>query len=415
VRHDESRWHGALITSMKQEIKLELDERFAEGEARLRLRFVLAEISRLDGDMTPRGLLRRFVFVVTALVHHQRRGGLTASQVRQLVTLAQATLAAAGVRPRSSRLSHLHAELHMITSQIHRREGRQWTAAWEQYYGVYLARGGREEEPGFETLGLANRALRLGHLRLAAARFEQAERLGLAESNVAKARLGLIKTHRLAGHADKLRPLVAGARTEPWLAGQARLELDWERLCAEVQASGECRPLRRALARGRPHFLGTYLVEGYLWIAASSRLDGWAGLPSIRYLARDAAVRPQRQGLFYKFALQIERCYLHEAPLPIRIRQLGALLAQVTRLVSIDKELLAWAASARWLARSKSYALAALALHEYEALSLRVTSGANADALGLCADLLAKDWYVGRDDVEDAAATLEAAPLPRSA
>ena len=413
MRHDESRWHGALITSMKQEVKLELDAAFNESEARQRLRFVLTEISRLDGDMTPRGLLRRFVCTMTALVHHQKRSGLTASQVRQLVTLAQATLAAAGVRPRSSRLSHLHAELHIIVSQIHRREGRQWTAAWEQYYGVYLARGGSEEEPGFETLGVANRALRLGHLRLATARFEQAERQGLSESNVAKARLGLIKTHRLAGETSTMRELAEVARSERWLAPQARLELDWETHCAQVQATGDCRPLRRALTRGQPHFLGTYLIEGYLWIAASSRLDGWEGLPSIRYLARDAAVRPQRQGLFYKFALQIERCYLHEAPLPIRIRQLGALLAQITRLVSIDKELLAWAASARWLARSKSYALAALALHEYEALSLRVSSGAKSDVLGLCADLLAKDWYVGRDDESDR--TIEAAPLSRSA
>ena len=54
----------------------------------------------------------------------------------------------------------------------------------------------------------------------------------------------------------------------------------------------------------------------------------------------------------------------------------------------IDKELLTWAAAARWLARSKAHDFAILAINEYRALSLRLSNGECMDVLGVANDLM---------------------------
>jgi len=396
TRYDESRWHEELILSAKDKIKQQLDQAFAPTNAHPRLRFIQAEIRRLAAVYSPLGQLERFIYVVTALVHHQRYGGLKPRQVRQLIELGSAILQAQGIKPRSSRLSHLHAELHQITSQICRQEGSQWQAAWEQSYSNWLGQGHKGPEPGFAALGMANRALRLGHSRFAIAGFAEAEQLGLAPANFGRARLGRIKSLRLAGSLEQCLALAYLTRLDERLSDAASRELGWEETCANVQTTADLAPLRACVVRGKCHYESTYLIEAFLWSACSSRTNAREGMPKLSYIARDPRLKPQRLGFFYQFALQLERCYLTEMPLTVRIRQLGKLLAETGRLVSVDKELLAWAASARWLARSKSYALASLALNEYEALSLRLSNGTHHDSLGLMADMLARDWYTGK-------------------
>ena len=68
-------------------------------------------------------------------------------------------------------------------------------------------------------------------------------------------------------------------------------------------------------------------------------------------------------------------------------RKLGQQLTRVSQLPSVDTELLVWAAAARWLARNRMEGLGALTLQEYRALSLRLSSGAHVDVLGLLPDL----------------------------
>ena len=103
--------------------------------------------------------------------------------------------------------------------------------------------------------------------------------------------------------------------------------------------------------------------------------------------------KAKEYGYFYNCADTIDKCYDYQIPYILRIKMIGKILPQVRKVVSMDKELLVWAASARWLSRSKAFSLAAMALSEYRALSLRLSQGAQQDVLNIMGELLERDWY----------------------
>jgi hypothetical protein len=55
----------------------------------------------------------------------------------------------------------------------------------------------------------------------------------------------------------------------------------------------------------------------------------------------------------------------------------------VHEVLTVDKELLVWAAAARWLGRNRVRVLADAARLSYEALCLRLSGGRSHDTLGL--------------------------------
>ena len=117
------------------------------------------------------------------------------------------------------------------------------------------------------------------------------------------------------------------------------------------------------------------------------------GLPPFRTLLGRRDLKLSKLGLITKFALQLEHCYDKSIAPHIRFHKLGAILCRSSEIQTVEKELLLWMATARWLARAKASLLAYMALKEYQNLSLKLSNGGSGDVLMVAQDLRERDWY----------------------
>jgi hypothetical protein len=320
--------------------------------------------------------------MMSALVHHERWGGMQSRQVEKIAEHAGGILKLQGIHQSSSRLGSLFADLHLVLSQIHRKSGEHWRAAWQQQMAERL-----QKKSDHQAHGAAIRALRLGHAQLAIPLFQKAA----ASDNPLtrhRALLGLIKCLRLAGeHIEAKRQIDALSSDQLSEAGST--ELAWEVACLNAGAV----ELARSVKRGKPHFQGIYVLEAYLWARATEDRTTIDWLSSLNTYRRNKTLRIPYLGALDRIAQAIDHCYDNSFEFHLRLERLGETLNQVPLLLSVEQELLTWAAAARWLARHNAASQAALCLAQYAGLSLRLTGGASKDAMGLCGDMLQREWF----------------------
>jgi hypothetical protein len=379
-------WQRATIDAEKLRIKAELDEVGLKDGQSARLRHALDQVFYLMNETDlPHAQMRCYIFIVSALIHHVRQGGLNSNQVTRLVSLANAILRTQGIKPASSKLGFLYGELHLALSQVYRRDGAQWKAAWEHEVALYLSQ--RSAKSGFLSLTLGICASRLGHTGLAVGHFKRAEGIGLDARYHARTRLEWIKALRLAGDLDGSSKLAAETQTELGLTASEKLEVEWEGLCRQAQQTGELKPIISSVLKGRPHHSAMYIIEAFLWSRVVKSREWIVRFPTVRSLSRGTKIKSREAGYVFECAKALEECYDFDIPYLYRLETLGNVLASTEQLFNLDLELLVWAAAARWLARSRSHALTLLVVREYQAKSLRITEGRKKDALGLVQDL----------------------------
>lgn len=378
-------WHRARIEEEKASIRAELDKAGGGDDPRQRLWVALEKLQE-SSELTPLHQLRRYVYIVSALIQHAHFGGLKPRQVGKLVSLAEAILATQGVHPNSPKLGFLYAELYLAVSQIHTQQGRHWESLWEQQLATYLSPTTSGGGAGFQALALGIRSLRLGHARFAADQLEKAESAGLTPPYLSRAKLERLKALRLCGDldgADRV-PL----EVTPGFSAAEKRELEWEKLCRESQRTGSVSSLVLSVQKNKSHHSPAYLCEALLWSRIVKSREWIQRFPTARSMARNPHASLKSSYLF-DWVTTFESCYDPAIPGILRLRRLGLQLADVAQLPSIDTELLVWAAAARWLARNRMEELAEVVRREYRGLSLRLSEGKHADVLGLLSDLQA--------------------------
>lgn len=393
-----SSWTEELVNDEKAAIKRELDVLFPAKASRERLMHCVGKVRDLEHSDNARERLRCFIYIMSALVQHQLRPGLTERQVESLVIRAHTLLRVQGVKPGTSRLAFLYGELHQVRSLILRQDGEPWRSAWEQQVAHIVSKAAPPGGPAFQYLSMGNRALRLGNAALAHASFRRAEveaaEPGVQSGNIFEhARIGSVRALRLAGRLAQSAALAAESLARGDLSRAFQKEMEWEAFCREVTGERTMSAMVPAVKKGNSHFQATYAVEAHLWSLGLQSKD-WSGrLTKMSTLARNPHLKPRKLGAVFDAALVLEECYDTGIPLLLRIQKLGAVLADVRNLTNVDKELLVLAAAGRWLARIHSFAMANFTLREYEALSVRMSDGATSDVLGIAGDLLASPWY----------------------
>lgn len=383
-------WSKPYIDKRKADIKALLDGKAPRTNSD-RLNDILVRVQALEADNSPQGRLDRFVLIMSALVHHERYAGLSNTQVERLVDLGYALLQFQGVKPSKSQISFLFGELHLVRAQIYRNGGQHWRAAWEQQMGQHLSRNAPPGGEDFQHLSLALRALRLGYLKVAERELDQIDAVlsPTAMEQVIVARLRVLRFSQKWAELEAYRSLIDWTPLSP----QAKREIEWERMCAECYTTGDLSAVASAVRRKGSHYLATYATEAKLWALSHTKTEFVSRMPKMSTIARVDALKPQRLGFLFKAALALEDAYNTNIPLIARLKTIGDMIACVSQVTTIDKELLLWTSTARWLARSKSFTLAKLALMEYASLSLRMTDGRNSDVLNLVSDLQRKPWY----------------------
>jgi len=386
-----ARWTKKEVERAKSKIKDTLDL-IAGHETERRLQHCLSNISKLDEDPSPEGNLHRYIYIVSALVHHERSGGLQARQIKELTHLAEAILKTQEVRERSSFLSYLYGELHLVLSQIHRRHGEHWKALWEQYLSLVSTGNHPEGWNSFVALVFGNRALRLGMATVALNEYSHANEEALGLSDQGKLLLGTIRALRMLGSFEQ-----AKAETEVALkrsfSEKLRTEFKWQKICITAQQTKELEPIIKAVQRGKLHHGPSYILEAFLWLRCARETNWIQKYPKFSTIKRDRSLALHKQGQLYQCVKSLERCYDTDIPLNMRLRDLGEVLNNTDSLLTIDKELLTWAAASRWLSRAKAYGLATHVLAQYQSKSFSLSNGENKDALGILEDLFEKDWF----------------------
>lgn len=387
-RAETKAWTNQRIAETKAAVKAELDEGAGEDPT-ARLEMALKRLNDLETDTSPGGNLKRLVFIITALVQHERAGGLKPAQIRGLTRLAHVILKIHGIRPGFSSLSFLYGDLHLALSQIYRKQGQIWQSAWEQQLSMHLGRDApaASNAPGVSALSMGIRALRLGHTHIAVAELKEADRMGLPAHLRMRARLECHKALRLAGDYEEAKALASDSKSLSKVFPVEALELEWESLCRNAQQSGDVSPIVLSVLRGKPHNQASYVCEAFLWSRTVKSRTWLQRFKRARTMARNNTINPRDQGFLWEFVQVLESCYDTDYPILVRLEELGSIIARLNLLYTIDWELLAWATAARWLFRVNSRHLAALVLNEYQALSHRVTQRRSHDALCLLGDL----------------------------
>lgn len=379
-------WNSTNIADAKQRVKSSLDEAFPDSEnqeaKKQRLKSIILKIKELENESTAAANLDLFIYCMSALVHHERHGGLTPILLRSVAEIAQAILASLRIDPQSSRIGFIYSELYLIRSQIKRKEGSQWMAAWEQQVSDIFS--GRETEPQLQarqTLATAFRHIRMGHGPSAMALYRKAYGMQLPRRQRYLSHLAIIQLLRLQGEfSQALREWSSCVKADD-LQESEKIDLAWEKLFIEAQMSESIVPLLRSIQPRGSHHLATYFVEGFLWKIAKN-YSGPIKLPVLDSVARPRNLNVAKVGLF-RAATAVEQFSDTAIPLIKRLDRLGACLSSRQQLISLDKELLLLAAAGRVLDGQGLEELASLVWLEYRKYSLMLSAGKTADSLSV--------------------------------
>ncbi len=386
-------WHLADFRQVQTEIREELRAEFGDSRPAERLAEIRRQLAQLDSAATTPEMMRRYVFAMSALAHHQRFGGLKRREVLQLRDLALVILRVSGISQRSATLAFLYADVHMVTSQVLRAAGDHFLSGWEQNQSERYIGRIADAGQGARTLGNALRRTRLGILT------GTLPQLVLAENSVDQARDFVIcrsvrlKSMRLLRQHEDFDQLLNATLREHADNEALCAEASWENACRNTQRDQTLTPIVSLCKRNRPHYRACYMMEGKLYAAALQSTRWLSTLPKVQSMIRNESLDPRSDPALMNAAQTIESCYDNVIPFEIRLTKLGECLDQARILAAIDQELLLWLAATRWLVRSHAFAHAAQAMVEYEKISLIISHGSNQDALGLASDLFAATWY----------------------
>ena len=383
-------WNRPSIDECKKAVKEELDHILqSEGKAE-RLRFILENIYQ-DEDLSDSGALqRRFVLIISALVHHVRYEGLSKKQIPDLTQLAQTILRVSGVKMGRSALSYLYTELHSITSDIHFSQGEFLWSLWERLMAAQ-ASVIPEEHALHQNLGLGICALRLGNTDLAIHFFRSVLAGASNPLMLDRTRTHLIKAYRLKGNFDQTMELIQQLKPH-MLDAECLRELSWETACLNFRKSFDLTELSAMTSRGNSHFTSSYFLEMYLWAACHPQMHWLKELPSLASMIKRKRLDFSGYPFLQSMVQIIEQAYDKDVPLYVKMSEIKKSLPRIGLMPNVEHELLVWLALCRWLYRCRYYPMAGLFFSEYQNLSRKLSDGQTKDVLGLTADLNEINW-----------------------
>ena len=393
-----SQWHIRDISETKKSIKSQLDEIYKKSGKKGRLEEIVQGIRKYENSSSSKEMLKLYIYIVSALVHQTKYGGFNKPQIKKLVDLAYSILQIQGIQPQTSKLGVLYGELHLAISQVYRTFGEHWEALWEQQISDQLSKKSPVGGLDFQSMSKGFRALRLGQAYRAINLLNEVDLNNLATRQANLVQLSIIKAFRLSGQNEKAQTAIETFQNgldRHVFNADLRQELDWEVFCLKASQESDLSSMVRSVKINGSHYQAAYIAEAFLWSHSVSKRKWLGTISKMQTIARKKDLRPRDLGFFLTAVLEFEKCQDSVIPFVIRLKNLGGILGQTNKFVSIDRELLFYVAATRWLAKNHSHDLAEATLCEYQGLSLKLSNGKSQDTLNIASDLMERNWFRG--------------------
>ncbi len=347
--------------------------------------YLLSTIRDYSKSTSGQQHLSCFIHIIAAMVHNIRHNSIPAKTIESIADIAQALLTTHGIDS-NSKLAFLASELHVCRSHESQRKGDRFIASFRHELANFYAGGQMSGGDAYYRLLVATHRMRLGQASKARQLFAEAE-IGTDNDDWRRyCNINQIRCLRLMGQYNEATTLLGEFLKEAQPHENARLEGEWEQLCANAMAHGDFERLGNAVRHGQSHCHSVYIAEAHLWLKACADPKMATFLPNARNAAASGAMRLADLGHLYRVVMTLNDCYDKQIPAHTNLEKLEEMLAKVHLLNSIDYELLTWAATIRWLKRNDLDSFADLCNAEYARLSLIITDGRSQDCLNFFAN-----------------------------
>ncbi len=393
VQSETTYWTTMGISDIKKEIRDELEQYGANHGHPAKLRYIFQRLSDLSHSADSESLMRSFIYTISALVHHLHHGGLQDRDIRRLEQLGRDCLRLQRIVPGRSKTSFLHGELHMGLSQVFAFEGNLWRASWDQLVAKLATRDEPIGGVALHEISMARRNLRLGFGQASLRHVDHAIEHAGSEAQKSGYSLVKVKVLRLSGQGEEAENLIKELVHSEGFTEDQRLELEWEKAWLRFSQSGDAREVMQMVGANGKHQSGAFVGEAKMLAFSVPEREIAERISRVSTYFRRGVLTPSGLGVYYRCLATIEDSYDTGIPSNHRLDTVATMLEQSSGIISIEKELLFLAAAARWLARSNFRDFAAQVLCRYRALSWSLTSGRQADVLGVVSDLMEKKWF----------------------
>ncbi len=329
-----------------------------------RLRYCLGRV--FEEKVGAQGLVTRFLFAQLALSLHARHDLLSRAETAKLVAMAHRLLQLARIKPTSSRLAFLYADLYEALAEVHGAEGDRWAQIWDYQKAQLLSRKAPRRQRSEQIMTTAAGLFREGKGKVAHELVQQTSGEGP----------WLASLFRLRGEYATAR--VRQPNATPW-------DLAW----TDAMEKRDPAVLFGLYRRERGVKTELPVVDLWLWsraVAQTKAMDE-SGLPSVRQLRRGGVGKDRSDEAVFAAATAIEALYDSERPLEQRVDGSREILALAAKTATIERELLCLAALCRWLFRFNQMDLAICVLARYRDLAQGASGGVTDDPFGALTDL----------------------------
>ena len=370
-------WTKTLVTAKIEKKRSEYAKLQGSGPKAI-LAAILASVKEASSSDSPSAPLELVVSVHFALSHHSAVGGLKQSQMEKMIKIVQSVLDAYQIRPKSSRIAWLRADLHSLASQGYRRIGQHRLALWQQFLAEYAAGEGDEERNAFRTMMMAARLLRLGFTEQTERSFLQALAENLPLENRPHAHLGIMRCQLWSGRFKDVESSLQSYLPQTTNPG-AISEFQWVAAVMKFLTTKDLRPILNMVRKGGTHYQGSYLLETVALAHMSNKVNWMAEVPRIEFIKSYPKLSVADQGPWFTVVVTLQSLYdTAQSPMH-RIGRLHQAIELSDSLTSIDKTLMVLLAGYRWSKRARLDSVANYLRLEIENLSLRLSNGRTKD------------------------------------
>ncbi len=372
-------WTTATVTATKSEVREYMRAQSPEQATAA----ALGRIAELHDDITSEGLLRRFVFCVSALHYHLQFGGLDGRQIKSVIDTATALIRAQLGMSRRGLAGDLLGELSLVRSQIERAGGEHFLAAWNLELSARSMDLNDANRRIVTLTGRAMRQMRLGNSEDVLADSDRLEALEINNRERAQICFMRAQIHRFGHQFDAAMQAIDRGMVHARGISDQEEALAFEKLLLVAQQTGNLRPVTNSVRARGDHFDATRFLEVHLLTKAAPRKIWLNQVATISTRARANNLAVHRLGTTYDAALCLENCYDPEIPTEFRLAELGEMLAKRNQLPTLQQELMFLAGAYAWLLRGRFNELARMIGRDYMALSQRASMGLSDDALSV--------------------------------